>query len=122
MRKLLTWNKGEKHPETPPIVFVNCHEYDRVRQILLARCRICDHVISRDENAMREIAFVCSDPKCDCKKLYGAISHRVCSLCYDMFHALYMNYKLKSMNYFKALDEKDRAAREDPNRKDRLGL
>lgn len=120
---LRTWIQGEKHPETPRTVFMNCYEYDRVRRVLLARCRICDHVISRDERAVRELVFVCDDPTCDCKKMYGAISHRVCNLCYDMFHALYVNYGMKSMKYFKAIDEKEKAERDDDLKKrERMGL
>lgn len=122
MRFLKVWTKGEKHPETPRTVFMNCYEYDKVRRILLTRCRICDHVISRDEKAVKELAFVCDDPDCDCKKMYGAISHPVCNLCYDMFHALYVNYGMKSMNYFKAIDEKEKRDNDDPKRRDRMGL
>jgi hypothetical protein len=122
MRYLRAWTKGEKHPDTPRTIFVNVYECDRVRRVLIARCRICNFVISRDEKAVREIAFVCDDPGCDCKKMYGPISHRVCNCCYDMFHALYVNYGLKNMNYFRALDEKDKAERDDPKRRDRLGL
>lgn len=122
MRYLRAWVQGQKHPDTPRTVFMNVYEYDRVRRVLLARCRICDAVISRDEKAVRELAFICDNLSCDCHKMYGPISHRVCNLCYDMFHTLYVNYGLKSMNYFKALDEKDKAANDDPKRRDRLGL
>jgi hypothetical protein len=122
MRYLRAWVQGEKHPETPRDVFMNVHEYDRVRRVLLARCRNCDYVISRDERAVREIVFVCDDPKCACKRLYGAISHPVCFLCYDMFHALYRNLGMKDMNYFKAIDEKEKKENDDPKRRDRLGL
>lgn len=123
MRYLIVWTKGEKHPETPRTVFMNCYEYDKVRRILVARCKICDHVISRDEKAVREIVFVCDDPKCACKRMYGAISHRVCSVCYDMFHSLYMNPCMTNMNYFKELDEKEKKDKDDDTKKrDRMGI
>lgn len=122
MAHLKPWVAGEKHPDTPRNVFMNVHDYDRVRRVLLARCKVCDYVISRDEKAVREIVFVCADPKCDCKRLYGAISHKVCYLCYDMFHTLYVNYSLKNMNYFKAIDEKEKKENDDSRRRDRLGL
>jgi hypothetical protein len=122
MRLLKTWVPGEKHPDTPRDVFMNVHDYDRVRRILIPRCKNCDYVVSRDEKAVREIVFVCEDPKCACKRLYGAISHRVCYLCYDMFHSLYMNPLMKNMNYFKEIDEKEKKENDDPKRRDRLGL
>lgn len=122
MRYLMVWIQREKHPDTPLIVFTNVCEYDRVRRVLFARCRICDHVISRDERAVREVVFICDDPHCECKKMYGAPSHRVCNLCYDMFHSLYVNYGLKNMNYFKAIDEKEKKEKDDPKKRDRLGM
>lgn len=122
MKHLRAWVQGEKHPDTPRDAYMNSCAYDRVRRILMARCRICDYVLSRDEKAVRELVFICDLPECNCKKMYGAISHPVCNLCYDMFHALYVNYGLKSMNYFKALDEKEKKDNEDPRRRDRLGL
>jgi len=39
-----------------------------------------------------------------------------------MFRALYTNYGLKNMNYFKNIDEKEKTERDDPKRRDRLGL
>ncbi len=122
MRFLKAWIQGQKHPDTPRTVFVNVYECDRLRRILSSRCRICDYVLSRDERAVRELVFICNEADCDCKNMYGAISHQVCNLCYDMFHALYINYGLKIANYFKNLDEKDKKDREDPRRRDRLGL
>lgn len=122
MRLLRAWVKGEKHPDTPRTVFMNCYEHDRTRRVLLARCRVCDHAVSRDARAVREIVFVCDDKNCDCKKLYGAISHYVCNLCYDMFHALYVNYGLKNTNYFKVIDEKEKKDDDDTKRRDRMGL
>jgi len=123
MRYLIAWTKGEKHPETPRTVFVNVYEYDRVRSVLIARCKVCDYVLSRDEKAVREIVFVCDDPKCACKRMYGAISHKVCYACYDMFHALYMNPVMTNMNYFKEIDEKEKKDNDEGlTRRNRMGL
>jgi hypothetical protein len=119
MRYIKAWIQGQKHPDTPRIVFVNVYEYDRVRKALPSRCTICDFVVSRDERAVRELVFICKDSQCDCKKMYGPISHKVCNLCYDMFHALYVNYGLKSMNYFKAIDEKLKSDYDDFKRRDK---
>jgi hypothetical protein len=122
MNQLKVWIEGQKHPDTPRTAFLNCWQYDKVRRLLPARCRICNYVLSGDEKVVRELVFVCDDEKCACKRLYGAISHRVCFLCYDMWHSLYGNYGLKSMNYFKTIDEKEKAEQNDPKRRDRLGL
>ena len=123
MAYLRSWVSGQKHPDTPRTVFMNCYEYDRVRRILRGRCRSCGYVISEDEKAVKEIAFVCADVNCNCHKMYGPISHRVCSLCYDVFHSLYVNYKLKNVNYFKQIDEKEKADRTDNfNKRDKLGI
>lgn len=122
MRLLKTWVRGEKHPDTPVVVYINLVEHDRIHRVLMARCKICGYVVSRDEKAVKEAIFICDKPDCDCKKMYGAISHQVCNLCYDMFRALYVNYGMGNMNYFKNIDEKEKKEREDPKRKDRLGL
>lgn len=106
MASLISWIPGLKHYNTPKIVFNNCREYDMVRRALVTRCKICDYVVSRDEKAVKELVFVCDNKSCDCHKMYGAISHQVCSLCYDMFHALYANYTMKNRNYFKEIDDK----------------
>ena len=103
------WTPGLKHPETNILVFKNCYEYDRVRRVLIARCKKCGQVVSTDEQAVKELVFPCSDPNCYCKKsLYATKVHRVCTVCYDMWHSLYMNAQLKNMNYWKELDEKDK--------------
>ena len=122
MRFLHEWITGEKHPDTPRTVFYNVWGLDRVRKVLPGRCRICDYVISSDEKAVRELIFVCSDKNCDCKKMYGAISHHVCNLCYDMWHALYMNYLMKNVNYFRNIDEKEKKDSDDFGRRNRMGL
>ncbi len=122
MRYLMAWVQGQKHPDTPRTVFVNVYECDKVRRILKGRCKICGFVISSDEKKVKELVFKCDDSQCDCHKMYGAISHRVCDVCDGMFRALYSNYSLKNMNYFKAIDEKEKAENDDPKRKDRLGL
>lgn len=119
---ILEWTEGKRHPNTPIQVFQNVRDYDHVRRILIARCGICKATISRDEKAVKELVFVCEDISCDCKKMYGAISHRVCSLCYDLFHALYANYGMKNRNYFKEMNDRERAELNDPKRRDRLGL
>jgi hypothetical protein len=122
MRYLRAWVTGQKHPETPRTVFMNVYEYDRVRRALKGRCRICNYVISSDEKAVRELVFVCDDKSCSCHRMYGAISHRVCNLCYDMFHFLYNNQGLKNMNYFKQIDEKEKRDDDETKRRDRMGL
>jgi len=121
-KKLLGWTRGEKHPNTPYTVFANCYQYDRVRTILPARCRICDYVVSRDEKAVRELIYVCDNKACHCHQVGGSHAHQVCSVCYDLFHSLYMNYQLKDMNYFRNLDEKDKRDGDDWKRRDRMGL
>ena len=122
MRYLEAWVQGQKHPDTPRAVFVNVYEWDRLRRILSARCIICGFVVSSDEKHVKELVFKCDNTQCNCHKMYGAISHRVCDMCYHMFHALYANYGLKNMNYFKVIDEKEKSERDDPKRRDRLGL
>lgn len=106
MSAIVSWVPGLKHYATPRTVFANCTEYDRVRRVLLARCKICNAAVSRDEKAVKELVFKCDNRGCDCHKMYGAISHQVCSLCYDLFHALYANYGMKNRNYFKEIDDK----------------
>lgn len=101
------WVQGLKHPMTPRTVFMNCYEYDRVRKVFISRCKICDIQISRDEKVMKELMFRCVGTACNCKEFK---THPVCSLCYDMFHALYANYSMKNRNYFKDIDDKERAA------------
>lgn len=113
------WVPGQKHPNTSRTVFMNVSEIDKVRRVLTARCKICGTTVSRDEKAVKELVFKCEDKTCDCHKMYGAISHRVCSLCYDMQHALYFNYAMKNRNYFKELDDKEK---EDPDKRRRMGL
>ena len=107
------WTPGTKHPETPRTLFMNCCDQDRVRRILLGRCSICDHVISQDEKAIKEIFILCGNPDCACALAKSALTHAVCSVCYDMFHSLYVNYSLKNINYFKNLDEKEKRDFED---------
>ncbi len=121
-KRLLGWTSGEKHPDTHRTIFYNVWGQDRVRRVLLGRCRICDFVISSDEKAIKELAFKCNNRGCDCQKYLGPVAHRVCCLCYDMWHALYANYQLKDMNYFRNLDEKDKKDGDDTKRRDRMGL
>lgn len=116
------WTSGDKHPETNLTIFLNCRAYDRVRQVLKTRCRLCPQVISRDEQAVKELIFVCDVIGCECKIPMGSRAHQVCSVCYDMFHALYRNYYLKNMNYFKEWDEIDKRNDDDKKRRDRMGL
>jgi hypothetical protein len=111
------WIRGQKHPNTPRTIFINVYEYDLIRRVFPSRCKICDYVLSRDEKAIRELAFICSDSTCDCKKMYGPISHRVCYLCYDMFYALYVNHGMTNMNYFKTIDEKEKKDFDDRRRR-----
>jgi hypothetical protein len=111
------WTPGIKHPETPRLPFMNCHEQDRVRKILPGRCSICGYVISRDEKAIREIFCSCGNPECACALAKSALSHAVCELCNDMYRALYVNYGLKNINYFKNLDEKQKRDFEDKKKR-----
>lgn len=122
MRHLKAWVQGQKHPDTPRTVFMNAWECDRLRRILKSRCALCGYVVSDDERLVKEILYKCEDPRCRCNKLYGAMSHRVCDLCYNMFHSLYVNYLMKNTNYFKDIDEKEKAERDDPERRKRMGL
>ncbi len=118
-KKLLGWVRGEKHPNTPRIVFKNVCECDRVRRVLLSRCRICDFVVSRDALAVREISFRCDNKSC-CITL-NTKPHQVCNLCYDLFHSIYVNYGMKDMNYFKQIDEKNKADYDKFKRRDNNG-
>lgn len=112
------FTQGDKHPDTHRVIFKNVREWDRLRRILKARCDICDAVVSRDPQAVRELVYRCKNKWCHCQKLYGSQAHQVCNLCYDVFHALYVNHGLRDMNYFRDVDENDD---NDDNRK-RMGL
>ena len=122
MAALISWIPGMKHPSTTKTQFKNCHEYDRVRMVLKARCKICDATVSRDAELARELVFVCKDTDCGCKKIYGAISHPVCTLCFDMFQALYVNYGMAYRNYFKDMDDREKKEFNDPEKRKRMGL
>jgi len=100
------WKQGEKHPETPKDAFANCWEYDRVRRLLSARCKICDYVVSKDDAAVKELIFVCDNSSCHCHDSLGSKAHQVCDLCYHMWRAIYANYTMKNSNYFRDIDEK----------------
>jgi hypothetical protein len=115
------WERGLKHPNTSLQVYKNVRDWDHIRLVLHARCVACGFVLSQDEKAVKEIAVSCDDPKCTCQK-FGPLSHRVCSACYDMHHALYNNLRLKDMNYFKSIDEQEKRDQNDPRRRDRLGI
>jgi hypothetical protein len=119
MAQLKTWIFGQKHPETPRQVFLNVHDHDRVRRVLLARCKICDYVVSRDAKAVRELVFTCSDQACQCRAPLGSRAHEVCLLCYDMYHALYVNYGMRSLNYFREIDDRYRSDFEDFKKRNR---
>jgi hypothetical protein len=117
MASIKSWVSGEKHPDTPRTEYVNCYEYDRVRRILKGRCAICKFVVSRDEEAVREISLKCEDSTC-CTVYITTKPHQVCHLCYDMWHAVYMNPKMRNMNYFKEIEEKEKKAIEDFKKRD----
>jgi hypothetical protein len=119
MSALIGWVPGLKHYLTPRVVFSNCTEYDQVHRILPTKCAICRYAVSKDEKAVKELVFKCDDRGCDCHKPLGAISHQVCFLCYDLFHVLYCNYRMKNRNYFRELDDKDK---DDPEKRRRMGL
>jgi len=93
---------------------------DLLRGILKGRCAVCDHVVSSDDKAVREIMLKCSKANCGCAKVMGKMVHPVCNWCYDMWHALYLNYCMKDLNYFKRWDEIDEK-KDDEGRK-RMGL
>lgn len=115
------WKKGERHSDTPDVVYRNVRDYDHVRRVLIGRCKKCDQVISSDEAAIKELVFDCADPACYCKKSpYSTKVHRVCDACYIIWHSVYCNTQLKNMNYYKELDEKDER-KKDENRR-RMGL
>jgi hypothetical protein len=122
MRKLLTWIPGAKHPDTPSQIFINVYEYDDVRRVLKSRCQICDYVVSRDEKSVKELVFTCDNLGCECHKPMGSHAHQVCDVCHTMWRALYANYMMKNLNYFKDIDERTKRDNEDPRRRDRLGL
>jgi hypothetical protein len=118
MGQLRSWILGEKHPDTPRTVYMNCYEHDRIRRILPARCTVCDYVVSRNAEAVREINIYCADKTHSCH-IGGSKAHQVCDLCYEMHHALYVNYKLMNMNYFRDIDEKVKRDYDDFKRRDR---
>jgi hypothetical protein len=117
MRNIKSWVSGEKHPDTPRTQYVNCYEYDRVRRVLKGRCALCGFVTSRDEQAVREISVKCTDTSC-CTNYITSKPHQVCHLCYDAWHSIYMNPRLKNMNYFKELDEKAKKEKEEFKKRD----
>jgi hypothetical protein len=123
MSALVSWIPGLKHPATPKIIYMNCYEYDRVRRAITGRCKICNFVVTRDEKAVRELVFKCGDTSCDCQRTGLSRPHPVCHLCYDMFHALYANYTMVNRNYFKELDDQDKAnSGDNPEKRRRMGL
>lgn len=125
------WTPGMRHPETDKTIFRNVWEQDRVRQGLKSRCVSCGFVVSDDFGKVRELVYSCNDRTC-CKPISSLErqikAHQVCDLCYDMFHALYLNYGgahnpgLKNRDYFKDIDIQERKDRDDRNRRDRMGL
>lgn len=112
MRYLKAWIKGQKHPDTPRTIFMNVWECDRVRRALKSRCEFCEFVVSDDAQQAKEIVI-----KNDNNQF---VSHHVCDLCYNVFHALYMNYGLKNRNYFKDIHEEEEE--ENKKRRGRMGL
>lgn len=128
MAKLLMWVSGQKHPDTPKMIYKNVWEYDRIRKILKRRCVVCDYVTSADEKNLREITVVCGKPGCNCRT-WGARPHEVCHACFDMWEALYANEELQKKNkgdYFQKIDEQEAREKEErrrgDNRRDKLGL
>lgn len=120
---MVEWEPGSRHPETPKWIFKNVWSRDRLRVVLKSRCALCDVVITSDQQQIKELAIKCGRPECRCRHYLSAQSHDVCSVCYDMWHALYGNYELKNMNYFKEIDEKIAKDKEDGDeRRKRMGL
>jgi hypothetical protein len=104
------WVQGQKHPSTPAVVFKNVYECDKLRRILKSRCNICEYVVSRDPEAVKELLYVCENKRC-CVSTLGPSLHQVCDLCYWMWRALYLNLGspfnpgLKDTRYFVKIDE-----------------
>jgi hypothetical protein len=98
MTRFIEWAPGEKHPATPVKVFKNVHDCDKIRRVLLARCNICNYVVSRDPIAVKELLYKCDNKRC-C--LISPGLHQVCDVCYWMWRALYANLGLKDQRYFK---------------------
>jgi hypothetical protein len=117
MRLLKAWVPGLKHPETPRTVFVNVYEYDRIRRVLTARCKICGFVVSRDEKAIKELIFQCENKDCECWQPMGSKVHQVCDLCDAMWRTLYANYGLRNMKYFREIDEKEKMDNDNARRR-----
>lgn len=108
---MTNWIQGVKHALTNTIIFKNLWEWDRVRSRLTGRCQVCDTVISSKEFDYKEIIFECTEGRCNCPKPYtisGLRSHKVCEVCDAMYRALYVNYGMKSINYFKNIDEREK--------------
>ena len=87
---------------------LNLAHYDRVRSILSRRCGVPD----------------CRFTVCGTKDNEGYALPNfsdVCDACYHMYYAL-KNPRLKNGNYFLELHNKWVRERDDPNKKDRLGL
>jgi hypothetical protein len=114
----MDWIRGLKHARTPPAVFKNAKQWDLLRAINKRRCQICDATISSNQFEIKEIMFECSENRCSCSKPYPSLInlHEVCEVCDAMYRALYVNYGMKNQNYFKNLDNEDKANRQ------RMGL
>src|SRR6266851_3162311 len=120
---LMEWTPVSKHPATNPIILKNVCGMDLVQKVLKGRCANCNHVISDDEKQVRELLMKCWKADCGCSRVLSAIMHSVCNLCYDMWHALYHNYSMKDMGYFKKLDEVDQKRRDDDQQgRKRMGM
>jgi hypothetical protein len=121
---MLEWVPGNKHADTHPTVFRNVWIMETLRRVLKSRCPFCDYPISDDDKQVKELVVRCERKDCpECTKTLSKTRHAVCTVCYDMWHALYMNYCMKSLNYFKYLDEEDeRKRRDDDNNRKRMGL
>lgn len=106
--------EGKKHPDTPQKIQDHVAARDRIRRVLMSRCRVCYTVVSRDEKEVKELVFECDDPNCYCKKTpYQTKIHQVCDGCYSLWQALYFNKGLKDAEYYKKLDLDDKKAAED---------
>jgi hypothetical protein len=100
------WTRGSKHPETPSIVFKNVWMTDSIRSRTRSRCQVCDHAVSDEPMQRGEVLFICEKGKCLCpEKATGVVGHTVCDLCAAMFRSLYVNWGLKSRDYFRKLDD-----------------
>lgn len=99
-----TWKIGDKGANE--VIQANVAFYDKVRAVLSRRCKVpdCGYVISSLEESFSVPEYTL-----------------VCGVCYHMHEAL-QHPGLKNVFYFRNLHQDWKKDRDDPRRKDRLGL